>query len=566
MPEQTRRRNMRKTIALFLIVVLAAGMAFAAGQQGDSAEVASGPRYPDNVDPFGKYDPAITLSFAKESNAATDFPEGDSYEDNVWMRSIAEDLGINLEAKFIALGGPKYETKLNLAIASNDLPDVMTLTNATQFSKLLNAGKLEDLTEAYDKFLSPLARKYYEADGGTIKSWGTAGGRIYGMARGSISTQNYRLIHIRKDWREDLGIPEPKTMNDVLAMAEAFKAVDPDNRFGISITKDILDNGMSDMTGIANSLGAYPRRWVEKNGKLVYGSVQPEMKDVLAVYRDLYAKGLIDPEFPVKDGGASAPALTNSKVGIILGDFWLESWPLNSLFDSEGVDWELYPILPMEGYQGKVMVQAPNSPRQMYAVRKGFEYPEAFFKIMNYQVMKLNDPEEAETDKFHSDGEYAYHMFQPFYSGYSPLTVNLDSNPNVTNAIDKNDTSYLVTPHDHIQYERVKRYVDAVDAGAKPAPSDWVSYKFFYGEKSSFGVLNQYFHQKQAFVSPATGIETDEMARRQGSLNQVEEQIYVEIITGKKPLDAFDGWVEDWTNLGGAVIEYEINEWYQSVQ
>ena len=78
--------------------------------------------------------------------------------------------------------------------------------------------------------------------------------------------------------------------------------------------------------------------------------------------------------------------------------------------------------------------------------------------------------------------------------------------------------------------------------------------------------MNQYFHNKQSYVSPATGNETDEMARRQGSLDQVEDQMYVEIITGKKPLDAFDEWVEEWTNLGGAVIEYEINEWYQSVQ
>ncbi len=78
-----------------------------------------------------------------------------------------------------------------------------------------DAGKFEDLTEAYDKFFSPLARKYYEEDGGTIKSSG---------------------------------------------MAEAFKAADPENRFGISITKDLLDNGMSDMTGIANSVGVYPRR------------------------------------------------------------------------------------------------------------------------------------------------------------------------------------------------------------------------------------------------------------------------------------------------------------------
>ena len=556
-----------KRFVLTLLVLAAVGMIVFAGSGTEKkAEAAAGPRYGDTVDPFGEYDPPITASFAKETNAATDFPAGDSYENNVWIRGIRDDLGIDLNVKFAALGGVKYETKINLAIASNDLPDFITLTNGTQFDKLVKAGRLEDITEEYEKFLYPLAKKYYLEDGGVMKSWGMVGDRMYGMARGGVSLQNYRMIHIRKDWREELGIPEPKTMNDVLDMAKKFKDADPANRFGISITKDILDNGMSDMTGIANSMGAYPRRWIENGGKLVYGSVQPLMKEVLAVYRDLYAGGLIDPEFPVKDGGASAPALTNSKVGIIIGDFWLESWPLNSLFEREGVDWELYPVLPMKGYVDKVVNQAPNTPRQMYAVKKGYAHPEAWFKIMNYQVYKLNDPDGADTDRFHSDGKYAYHMYQSFYSAYSPMFINLYSNPNVTNAIDKNDTSYLVSPHDRIQYDRIKPYVDKVKAGVKPEPAEWVAFKFFYGPKSSFGVLNMYRRDNSYFISPATGIETEEMSRRQATLNQLEDQYYVEIITGKRPLEDFAKWVDDWESLGGALIEYEINDWYASVQ
>ncbi len=93
-----------------------------------------------------------------------------------------------------------------------------------------------------------------------------------------------------------------------------------------------------------------------------------------------------------------------------------------------------------------------------------------------------------------------------------------------------------------------------------------MAYKFFYGPTSSFGVLNGYIKAGQTWSSPANGIETTEMARKQGTLNKLEEQYYVEIITGKKPLEAFDAWVQDWKDLGGELIQYEINDWYKTTK
>ena len=559
---------MKKAIVLFLTIVLAAGTLFASGQQGGTSETAAGPRYPNKVDPWEKYAEPIDVSFSKETNTATDFPRGDSYSDNVWTRNLLEELGINMVMKFEAVeSSGAYNTKVNLAIASNDLPDILTLPKYSQFSKLHNAGKLEDLTEAYNKFFYPVARDFYEEDGGVRKSWGMIGDKIFGMSAKSVDYQSQRLVHIRKDWKDELGLADPKSMDDVLDIARAFKAADPENRFGILINNEIVDNNFADVVGIANSMGVYPRRWIEDStGKLVYGSVQPGFKDVLAVYNQLWNEGLLDPEFAVKNGGACAPTLTNSQVGVIIGAFWVESWPLPSLYESDGADWEIYPIMAMEGYPDKVMVQTNKAERKMWAVKKGFENPEALFKILNFQVSKLNDPETAETDKYHSSGDYNMHMWMPLNPAYAGLRINLDTNPNVTNAVDKNDKSYLVTPHDFQQYEPVKRYADAVAAGEKPGTWDWVAAKFFYGPKSSFGILNDYWNNGQNFISPAVGIETEEMARRQDTLNKLEEKFVIEIIMGEKPLDAFDEWVQQWNDLGGELIEYEINAWYDSVK
>lgn len=555
---------MKRTLTFALLAIVCIAVAGATGSQ-ESAAAETGSRYPDVVDPFGAYSPGITVNIAKETNAAVDHPEGWSYTENVWYDAIAEDLGITLVNQFEALGGDEYVTKMNLAIASNDLPDILTLPKYSMYQRLLDAGKLERMTEAYDKFAYPLFKEYYEDDGGVKKSWGMREEEIYGFARGGLNYQSPRMVYIRKDWREELGLARPQTMNDVLEIGKAFYEADPKNRFALLINNEILESGFCDLIGVANSMGVYPRKWIlGDDGKITYGTIQPGMKDVLALYRDLFADGMLDPEFAVKDGGVTAPTLLNSKTGVVVGMFWVASWPLPSLWETDQVDWEIYPVLPMEGFTSDVKVQLNNIERQMYAVRKGYEYPEAFIKIMNFQISKLNDPERAETAKFHSNEGETYHNYQPFYSAYGPTWLNLDTQIHVTQAIDNGfDESYLVTPHDKSQYGPVKGWFDAVSAGETPEPVQWARYRFWYGENSAFGVINDYRFNDGFLISPVEGVVTEEMGRRLGALEKIEDEYCLQIITGARPLSDFDTMVDQWLALGGQDILDELNEIYE---
>lgn len=559
---------MKRTCVLLLCALcalVAVGVTFAAGE-AEGVGSSEGPRYPETVDPFGRYANPVTLSIGMQTNAATNFPDGDSYGENVWTRALAEEFNIDIEIAWEAVAGDKYNTKVNLAIASNTLPDAVKLTNAAQFSQLVEAGRLADLTEAWEKFAYPQLQEYFLEDEGVRRDFGTVGDRLYGISPSSLNYQSARMIFIRRDWREALGFGAPESMDDVIEMARAFKAEDPENRYGILITKDILDNGMSDMFAIANSMGAYPRRWIDDgSGNLIYGSVQPEMRDVLALYRSFYEEGLINPEFATTDGGNSAPQLTNGMVGVAPNAFWLYSWPLNSLYVSEGVEWDAYPVLPMSDTSGEIRIATDPMNREFFVVRDGYANPEALVKILNFEAYKVNDPTGAE-QRFHSDEQFSYHMMMPFYPPFGPLKVNFDTYVNVTAAIDDGDESHLSHPHDHLQYERIHAYFDAVDAGETPDASSWVAKNFFYGPTSAFAVLQHYWDNDLFLVSPAAGIQTDEMMRRGPTLDQLEMQYYVEIITGRRPLSDFDQFVEEWRDLGGALIEYEINDWYDSTR
>lgn len=63
-------------------------------------------------------------------------PEGQTYEDNVWTRTLREEYGIDTKVLWNVDGG-QYDNKLNMSIASGELPDLMKVSPA-QFKQLLN--------------------------------------------------------------------------------------------------------------------------------------------------------------------------------------------------------------------------------------------------------------------------------------------------------------------------------------------------------------------------------------------------------------------------------------------
>lgn len=564
---------MKKIVVILLSVILILSIIFSGCTGSDTnaetgtetkKESATSQTEPVDTDPFGKYDPVKKVTLGRQGGAVSTLPEGDSMEENVWTRSLKEDMGIEIVYDWIA-NGDAYDTKVNLCIASNQLPDILALNDYSQFDRLVRSGRVADLTNHYSTYASPVVKKWYEEMGGITNGYEFVNGRMYGFSRNGINYQSPRMIHIRRDWFEETGLPEPKTMQDVMAIGSAMKAKDPENRYIYSLEKIIIGSTLGDLVGMANSMGVYPRIWTEENGKLVYGSIQPGMKKVLEIYAQFYKEGLIDPEFAIKDYNKLGEQIAGNKAGIIIGNFNCMNYPLNSLYKTSGVEWNSYPILPFSDPADSVKVQTATPSGGMFIVNKNYSNPEILFKILNYETAKVNDPATAEPTKFHSDGKYIYHTYAPVYPPLAPSMTNFETQKAVTGSIDKNDTSLLKTPHAKTQYETVKKYFDAINAKQAPEPMQWTMYKYWYGPTSAFAVLNSYFDNKSHITSKLVGFETLEMTRKKLTLEQLEDTVMIEVITGLKPLSAFDEFVTKWRELGGEVIEYEVNDWYKTV-
>src|SRR5690606_11969702 len=111
--------------------------------------------------------------------------------------------------------------KWELTMASGDLPDIMPLSQK-DFVQLSQAGQLADLTEVYEQYASPALRAIVEANDGFGLQSSTVNGKLLAIPHYIGSQEQAHLIWIRTDWMENLNLTPPKTMDDLIRIAEAF--------------------------------------------------------------------------------------------------------------------------------------------------------------------------------------------------------------------------------------------------------------------------------------------------------------------------------------------------------
>ena len=542
---------MKKLLAFLLVVLLALSATFGAL----AAE-----------DPLGKFDPPITITYARQANINPKFAPGQDYEHNIWMTEYADVLGINVDTVWTAEGVEAYDMQLNLRIVNGDIPD-MFVCNAAQFQLLVEADMLEDLTEVFENYQSDLVRDNFTADGGKGLGMATVGDKLYGIPDSAVGAGKFHFFYIREDWREALGLPVPETLDDLIALADAFTNKDPDGNgekdtYGLAISNEPFETYFS-VPGWFNAFGAFPDQWILKDGEVVHGAIQPEMKTALAALRSWIEQGLVDPEFKVKGSWPVSEDAVAGKAGIASAEWWLLSWPLPDAFKN-GHDWRAYPILFDESVTDK-KVGGVATLGNRYVVRKGYEHPEALVKMYNLfqeRVMSMN----YDIKIYKGDDEFNYEGLTAVYAvvGHDR---NMRNHIVVTEAVDKRDTSLLENVDQEKLYKDIINYMENMDTlTIDEQAAAWGGHAGAYGPTSVYGRLKYYGDNDMYNVDPFYGAATPAMLEYAGTLKSNTAEMILLIMTGDKPIDYFDEFVTNWKALGGDEMTKEVNEWYQAQQ
>lgn len=514
-----------------------------------------------------KHDPPVDVTFVRAvdndlaSNILPKTP-GETIEDNRWLKLYRDELGVNVKYNWTVNGGyfeDAYRQKINVTLASGDLPDIITVT-AAQLKQLADADMIEDMTPYWDKYAADFTREIYSIEGDSVLNSAMFDGKLMAIPNAEGSIESAHFMWIRKDWLDKLGLSVPTTTEELLNVAEKFTTMDPDGNgendtYALAMTKDLYGGAMG-LQGFFAGFHAYPNFWGEKDGNIVYGSTQPEMKDALKALAEMYAKGQIDPEFGVKDGGKVAETIAAGRIGIDFGEQWNPMYPLISNFNNDNnADWTGYDLPSVDGQ----MVKVPLGFRTglYFAVRKGFAHPEIAVQMVNMHLEK----------NWGKTNDFGYY-YMPQENGnvgvwkFSPVTPyparkNFEAFQAIHAARDAGDVSVL-TGEPKVIEENLQAY-----ANGDLAQWGWEK---IYGDNGVYRVMEKWVANDQLMVETYVGAPTPSMVERLSTLEQMEREVFVKIIMGAESIDAFDKFVSDWMQLGGEDILREVNEWYDMIK
>ncbi|MCY9659947.1 extracellular solute-binding protein [Paenibacillus chondroitinus] len=521
-----------------------------------------------NTDPLGKYDPPIEVSFVRNlsdvvENNVLGVLKGESFEDNRWTRLYKEQLGITIKNNWVVKGSDtsdQYLQKLNVTLASGDLPDIIPV-NATQLKQLADSGQIEDMTAWYEKYAAPLTKEILSQEGKSPFDAATIDGKLMAIPQVDSSLERAMFIWIRTDWLKKLGLQPPKTMADVQTISKAFAEKDPDGNgkkdtFGLGLNK-ALWGGAVGLEGFMAGYKAYPNMWItDASGKLMFGGIQPEVKKALQALQGMFKNGEIDQEFGIKDGGKVAEQIAAGKIGMEYGEQWNSIWPLQLNRNNDpSAQWQAFPIVSESGDTPKVPLRFSTS--KFFAVKKGFKHPEAVIKLFNMHLEK-NFGQTAEFDKYYAPPE-AESVWQLSPVTPSPVKKNVEAFRAIDAARKANNFSTLKGEAKTIQGK-----IEAFNSGSKEGFALW-GWERIYGPEGSEGVVDQYDKNSQFLMDKFVGAPTPTMVERKSTLEKLMNETYTKIIMGGS-VDEFDKFVKDWTKLGGEQITKEVNEWYAATK
>lgn len=539
-----------------------------AGTTQPSAGASSQPA--QKIDPMGAFPETVKFTTVQSISQAPKFPDGDSYDSNPFKTFVEQKLNIKADVLWRAPSdGDQFFNKLSLTVASGDLPDLFVISSIDKahplLKQLVDSGVVEDLTNVFNQYASDTVKANYAKAGNKALGTATFGNKLMAIPS-QVDTAQTNVVWVRQDWLDRLGLPAPKTMDDLRKVADAFANGDPDGNgkkdtIGISvagatgISKPSGDMHMLDL--IFNNFGAYPTIWhKDKSGNIVWGGVQPEVKKALTLLADMYKNKEIDREFGVKNNSKTTEDLGSGKSGLVFQPWWAPLYPLqNTLQTNPGADWRAYAIPAADGHIKAGFNKVTNA---YIVVRKGFKHPELAVKLVNViTAMKMNEfPDMSEKRLVgYKNAAEKWPVF-PGMAGIinDPTTVE-DSLRQIKDVIaGKLDVGKLDQEEKSI-YEKIQGFAPLV---GKPVPADkipdWQQYAaWMYG-------LNPTLETPTDITFNEFTGSTPTMDKAWQSMLDLQQETFVKIIMGAENPDYFDTFVKKWEDLGGKKVTKEVQD------
>lgn len=505
-----------------------------------------------NDTPLGRYADTVTITQVRSVNPNITFADGESIQNNFVSEFYLEKLNIKWEDKWTA-DPSAYSTKLNLDIASDELPDVCVV-NANQLNTMVASGQALDLSEYYDHFATDkLKNNISEA---AIAS-ATYDGKLYAIPQMTSMESDSPIMWLRTDWMKKIGKSAPTTYAELVDYVKALKAsgLVKNGKAGLNF----YGPGSQAFAAIAGTQGAYYDMWIDDGtGKLVYSGVQPEMRAALKLMQDMYKDGLIDEDFAIK-GSTEESLIAQGEYGVVFGQYFYGHLIKGSVLNDQNATWEAFPI-PADA-DGNIIPQSKLNVGGYYVVNPACKNPEALIKSMNlWMEVWTKDGEYREwfTDTMLSDrykdvylcGEYALPSF------FDVVDNNVNIGSQLREIYASSDPAKAAE-----NYPMVRLTYNLIESHRSNF------YQFVGGEGWALDVIYKTAEKvfsdtyKDFKYNLFNGVYSDDAQFYKTSLDTRMIETYYNIIMGGD-ISEFDTFAESWHKDGGDAVTDEVNKWY----
>ena len=499
--------------------------------------------------PYGAYPELVTYTLGQMSGANnSNLPDGNTYEDNAYTRYLKKILNIQNENEYMERED-RYDEFVNILIKDQTLPDVLVISDREMLKELVENDLVEDLTEAYQNCTSKRIKEMFESYGSGLLESVKFDGKLMAIPE-TVTDHGPRLMWLRKDWIDELGLEEPETLEDAFDIVEAFVqnrmgTSEGEEPVGLACDTDLVGSTSSSYSvdPVFDKFRSSPRKWINQNGEIVYGSVTEETKEALSYLHDLYERGVLDQNFALRAQNNLRDLVVNGKCGAFFGLWWTPNNPLMDAYENDkDAEWKPYYLQEVDWQN----VYASFRDSKYVVVRKGYEHPEIVMKIISvlfdYSRYTAEDADEV--------NEYFALNVEPTAR---PLVINVDYNE-ATFQITKDILTVMSgRRNENTLSEIAKSYYYAAEkyiCGESDTPEDWAAYE---SRLVAVGRLldGNYRSTKSRYLDDTDG----EVPK---SLLQLEKDSFIQIIMGVKPISYFDEFVEKWYEEGGEELTQQI--------
>ncbi len=511
----------------------------------------------------------IQVSVGRQTLQNVTFPDGDTYEDNAYIRMAENKLNIDITDEFEAYGDD-YDRQVSLALSAGDIPDMMKVARLDEVQELYENDLIADLTGVYEEYASDYLKSVYDSYEGRAMENVTFDGMMMALP-GTNTDAGPSIVWIRSDWMEQLGmnIDEDQdgciTIEDVEMIAKEFMAKNPENAenvVGVAFAPWLTSgdpDGTFSMNSIAYALGAFPKTWMEKDGHVTYGSITGEMKQALAVAAGWFQDGILDPQVGTRTWDDITALLANGQCGITFGTWHIPDWLLNNVYAlNNNATFEAYTLADADG---KVNCKHNNATNGYIVVSKDFEYPEIAIQIANLFYDELVNSKEL----LEEYPEVASYVANGVDGSSRPFNIEVNSYTSLLD--DYGDLEKCL--NGEIALEEVKTSEQRSNAtsisGYLEGNGDATGWSKYHSRLKGVELIQTLTENDQfSWLTPIFPQTTPTMETNLANLEKLEEETFIKIVTGDIDVESgFEQFVTEWNKQGGEQIISEIAEQLQ---